>query len=230
MEEKRRKGYRNGLWAVVFLAVLAALVFFLYHTGFFASVRSLDDMREYIARFSPYSYGVYFLVQLLSVVAAPIPSNVTSLAGAAGFWHAGGFLAHLCCRGIGVLAGVSADPQVGRPFAERFVSRGNMDKYRDMIERKQDVFFAMAFLLPGFPDDILCFLAGLTTMPLKRFFLLVLLCRPWGLLVSCAVGGNALALPTWLLVLLCAAGAALFLIAMKYGDRWESALLKKLKK
>ena len=30
MEEKRRKGYRNGLWAVVFLAVLAALVFFLY--------------------------------------------------------------------------------------------------------------------------------------------------------------------------------------------------------
>ena len=88
----------------------------------------------------------------------------------------------------------------------------------------------MAFLLPGFPDDILCFLAGLTTMPLKRFLLLVLLFRPWGLLVSCAVGGNALALPSWLLVLLCAAGVALFLIAMKYGDRWESALLKKLKK
>ena len=102
MEEKRRKGYRNGLWAVVFLAVLAALVFFLYHTGFFASVRSLDDMREYIARFSPYSYGVYFLVQLLSVVAAPIPSNVTSLAGAA------------------VFAGVSADPQAGPPLCRAF--------------------------------------------------------------------------------------------------------------
>lgn len=180
MEEKRRKGYRNGLWAVVFLAVLAALVFFLYHTGFFASVRSLDDMREYIARFSPYSYGVYFLVQLLSVVAAPIPSNVTSLAGAAVLarwwlscslmlpWHWGPCWCFQLTR------------RLGRPFAERFVSRGNMDKYRDMIERKQDVFFAMAFLLPGFPDDILCFLAGLTTMPLKRFFLLVLLCRPWG--------------------------------------------------
>ena len=230
MEEKRRKGYRNGLWAVVFLAVLAALVFFLYHTGFFASVRSLDDMREYIARFSPYSYGVYFLVQLLSVVAAPIPSTVTSLAGAAVFGTLVAFLLTYAAVALGSLLVFQLTRRLGRPFAERFVSRGNMDKYRDMIERKQDVFFAMAFLLPGFPDDILCFLAGLTTMPLKRCFLLVLLCRPWGLLVSCAVGGNALALPTWLLVLLCAAGAALFLIAMKYGDRWESALLKKLKK
>ena len=203
---------------------------FLYHTGFFASVRSLDDMREYIARFSPYSYGVYFLVQLLSVVAAPIPSNVTSLAGAAVFGTLVAFLLTYAAVALGSLLVFQLTRRLGRPFAERFVSRGNMDKYRDMIERKQDVFFAMAFLLPGFPDDILCFLAGLTTMPLKRFFLLVLLCRPWGLLVSCAVGGNALALPTWLLVLLCAAGAALFLIAMKYGDRWESALLKKLKK
>lgn len=155
MEEKRRKGYRNGLWAVVFLAVLAALVFFLYHTGFFASVRSLDDMREYIARFSPYSYGVYFLVQLLSVVAAPIPSNVTSLAGAAVFGTLVAFLLTYAAVALGSLLVFQLTRRLGRPFAERFVSRGNMDKYRDMIERKQDVFFAMAFLLPGFPDDIL---------------------------------------------------------------------------
>ena len=50
MEEKRRKGYRNGLWAVVFLAVLAARVFFFYHNGVLASVGSMDEMREYIDR------------------------------------------------------------------------------------------------------------------------------------------------------------------------------------
>ena len=158
------------------------------------------------------------------------PQQCNEFGWAAVFGTLVAFLLTYAAVALGSLLVFQLTRRLGRPFAERFVSRGNMDKYRDMIERKQDVFFAMAFLLPGFPDDILCFLAGLTTMPLKRFFLLVLLCRPWGLLVSCAVGGNALALPTWLLVLLCAAGAALFLIAMKYGDRWESALLKKLKK
>ena len=169
-------------------------------------------------------------MQLLSVVVAPIPSNVTSLAGAAVIGTLEAFLLTYAAVALGSFLVFQLTRRLGRPFAERFVSRSSMEKYRDMIERKQDVFFAMAFLLPGFPDDILCFLAGLTTMPLKRFLLLVLLFRPWGLLVSCAVGGNALALPSWLLVLLCAAGVALFLIAMKYGDRWESALLKKLKK
>ena len=160
MEEKRRKGYRNGLWAVVFLAVLAALVFFLYHTGFLPRCVLWTICGNILPAFSPYSYGVYFLVQLLSVVAAPIPSNVTSLAGAAVFarWW---LSCSLMLPWHWVLAGVSADPQAGPPFAERFVSRGNMDKYRDMIERKQDVFLPWRFCCPVFPMISCAFWQGL---------------------------------------------------------------------
>ena len=134
---------------------------FLYHTGFFASVRSLDDMREYIARFSPYSYGVYFLVQLLSVVAAPIPSNVTSLAGAAVFGTLVAFLLTYAAVALGSLLVFQLTRRLGRPFAERFVSRGNMDKYRDMIERKQDVFLPWRFCCPVFPMISCAFWQGL---------------------------------------------------------------------
>lgn len=217
-----------GILAI--LALAAALLAFLYQTGFFASVRSLEDMRAYIERFSPYSYIIYFLVQLASVILAPIPSNITSLAGAVLF---GTLPAFLLTYGA-VTAGSSLVFQLarllGQPFVERFVGRASVEKYMDLIRRKRDIFFAMAFLLPGFPDDVLCFLAGLTKMSFRRFLFLVLLCRPWGLLVACAVGGNALRLPLEALALLCGAGFALFLIAMKYGDRWEEAILQKWKK
>lgn len=218
------------LWIAGIAVLTAGLLLFLYHTGFFASVGSLEEMRAYIEHFSPFSYIIYFLVQLASVIVAPIPSNVTSLAGAALFGTLSAFLLTYGAVALGAALVFQLARQLGRPFVERFVSRRDMDKYMAVIERKQDIFFTMAFLLPGFPDDILCFLAGLTGMPFKRFLFLVLACRPWGLLVACAVGGNALSLPPIALGALCLAGLALFLVAMKFGDRWEEALLRRWKK
>ena len=53
--------------------------------------------------------------------------------------------------------------------------------------------------------------------------------RPWGLLVACAVGSATLAIPWWGMALLGAAGLAVFLLAMRYGDRLEEAVLRRLK-
>lgn len=229
--KREAKNRKKDLWAAAAVAALAAvLLLFLWQTDFFASVRSLEDLQNYVRRFSPFSYGIYFLIQLASVIFAPIPSNVTSVAGAALF---GTIPAFLLTYGAVVLGSVMVFRLVrglGEPFVRRFVSRSSMEKYMALIKRKQDAFFAAAFLLPGFPDDILCFLAGLTSMPMRRFVLLVLLFRPWGLLFSCAVGGNALQLPLPVLVLLCAAGLMVFAMMMKFGDRWEEALLRRFKK
>lgn len=227
---EKRKHFSDILWILLFLVILGGLAAFLYVTGFFNSVRSIEAVRAYMEQFSPYSYIIYFFIQLASVIAAPIPSNATSLAGAALFGTLPAFLVTYTAVILGAILVFQLARVLGRPFVERFVSKSNLEKYMSLIERKQDIFFFMAFLLPGFPDDILCFVAGLSTISFKRFLLLVLLCRPWGLLVSCAVGGNALGLPVWALLLLCAVGIAVFLIAMKFGDRWEEMILHQLKK
>ncbi len=119
---------------------------------------------------------------------------------------------------------------LGRGFVDRLVSRKVSEKYLDVIRRKRDVFLVLAFLFPFFPDDVLCILAGLTDISFKRFVVLVLLARPWGLLVSCAVGGSVVTIPWWGMALLGVAGLAVFLLSMKYGDRVEEAILSRLKK
>ena len=65
---------------------------------------------------------------------------------------------------------------------------------------------------------------------LLMIFILVLLTRPWGLLVACAVGSSTLSIPLWGMVLLGAAGLLIFLLMMKYGDKLESALLRHFQK
>ena len=118
---------------------------------------------------------------------------------------------------------------LGQSFAGRFVSQKVSDQYLDLIRRKRDVFLALVFLFPFFPDDLICILAGLTDISFSRFLVIVVLTRPWGLLVASAVGGSVISIPIWAMVLIGLAGLALFLVAMKYGDRWEAWLLEKFK-
>ena len=224
---KRHKWLLTLLLAVF---LLGGGAFLLWQTGFFSSVGSLEEMRNYIERFAPYSHLFFFLIQLLSVVIAPIPSNVTALAGAVLFGMWPSFLmTWLAVAGGSVLVFWLARV-LGQRFVERLVNQRVADKYLEVIRRKRDIFLILVFLFPFFPDDLICILAVLTDIPLHRFFLIVLLTRPWGLLVACAFGGSVLTIPVWAMLLLGAAGVAVFAVCLKYGDRWEAALLERFKR
>ena len=114
---------------------------------------------------------------------------------------------------------------LGRNFASLLVSRSLSEKYQELIRAKTTVFLTLAFLFPFFPDDILCILAGLTAIPLRRFVLIVVLARPWGLLFACALGGASIRLPLWAMLPLGLAGLGLFWLGLKYGDRLEEFIL-----
>ena len=75
------KSVKILLWALT-IAILGGSVWALYATGFFEAAGSPQEMGAYIARCAPWSHLAYFGVQLVSVVVAPIPSNITAAAGA----------------------------------------------------------------------------------------------------------------------------------------------------
>ena len=224
---------KKHTWALTLLATLLLLALggiLLWRTGFFRAAASLDGLQAYIQAFSPYSHLVFFLLLLFSVVIAPIPSNITALAGALLF---GALPAFLLTWGAVVLGSVIVfllARVLGHKFVHQFVSEKVSGKYLDVIQRKRDVFLFLAFLFPFFPDDLLCILAGLTDLSLKRFLILCLVARPWGLLVACGVGGSALSIPPWAMVLMGLIGLAVFLVAMRYGDKVEQAILQRMNK
>lgn len=211
------------------LLLLAGGGWFLYSSGFFQAAQSLDGLRAYIVHFAPYSHLAFFLVQLLSVVLAPIPSNITAAAGGVlfGTWPA--FLLTFGAVVAGSLLVFWLARVLGRDFADRLVSRKLSEKYQDVLRTKAPVFLVLAFLFPFFPDDMLCILAGLTDISFRRFAVIVLLTRPWGLLFASALGGSTLALPPWVMVPIGLAGLGLFLLGMKYGDKVEESVLSRLK-
>lgn len=216
---------------ILLLLTLLLLIgggWFLFRSGFFQAVHSLDTLRAYIVRFAPYSHLLFFLVQFLSVVLAPIPSNITAAAGGLlfGTWPA--FLLTFGAVVIGSLLVFWLARVLGRDFADRLVSRKLSEKYQNVLRTKAPVFLTLAFLFPFFPDDMLCILAGLTGLSFRRFALIVLLARPWGLLFASALGGSTLDLSPWVMVPIGLVGLIIFLLGLKYGDKLEEHLLARL--
>ena len=216
-------------WSAAGLVLLAVL-FALLRSGFFRAISSEAELEAYIARWEPWSQLAFFGVQLISVILAPMPSNITAAVGGVLFGTLQSFLLTWAAVVVGSMAVFLLARGLGQRFVQNFVGKKVSEKYLDLIRRKRDTFLLLAFLFPFFPDDILCILAGLTDVSWKRFLVLCLVARPWGLLLASAVGGSALDIPIWGMVALGVAGVAVFVFAMKYGDRVEAYLSEKIKK
>ena len=164
------------------------------------------------------------------MVLAPIPSNVSALAGGLlfGTWPA--FLLTMAAVVGGSILVFVLARSLGQSFADRLVDQKLSEKYRRLLHTKTTPFLVLAFLFPYFPDDILCVLAGLPPISFRRFLVILLLTRPWGLLFASALGGAALDIPLYGLILLGTGGILVFFLGMKYGDRLEAAILARLRR
>ena len=224
MQEKET-GRAGRFLTVVLCAAGAAAALWLWQSGFIERINSREEIRAMIEAAGPFAGAAYFFIQLLTVIIAPIPSNISMMAGALamGFWPA--LLLGLAAIWLGSMGVFLLARRLGQRRVQALVDRGVMEKYMPVIREKQEVFLFLALLFPFFPDDMLCVLAGLTSMPTGRFALLVLLARPWGLLFAALLGSGAFSLPLWGWAILIAALIALFILAVKYSGRIEERLL-----
>lgn len=220
------KNKRLARWALIAVALLAlaGAGYALVKSGLLEEIDSVEDLRALIGRAGPMAGVAYFLMQMMTVIVAPIPSNVTMMAGALalGFWPAMilGVLAVICGSVIVFLAARA----LGRNAVQRFLDRGVMERYLPVIEEKRDMFLFLTMLFPFFPDDALCILAGLTTISLRRFVLIMAAARPWGLVFAALLGSGSIQMPVWGWVLLAVPMIAVFILAMRYSRQIEEKL------
>ena len=221
--KKKRRALRIALVALVVLA-LAAGAAVLYKNGWFERIGSVEELRALIDEAGAFAGIVFFLLQMLTVIVAPIPSNVTMMAGALalGFWPS--LLLGIAAIWAGSMLMFLLARRLGHRAVQRWMDHGIMEKYLPVIEEKQDMFLFLTLLFPFFPDDMLCILAGLTSMPTARFAGIMLLARPWGLIFAALLGSGMLSLPPWGWAVLTLVLGAVFVLAMKYSRQIEERL------
>ncbi len=181
-----REALSKGLMSVFLLgAFLLMLVVILQRTGFFAVVNSPERLQAYLEKAGVWMPIFYILLQFLQVVVLPIPSIVSTVAGVALF---GAFWTMIYSL-IGILVGSLLAFFIGRKLGGRavawMVGEDTLKKWQAKTKGKGNLFLSLMFVLPFFPDDILCFLAGLSTMTTGYFLAIIFFSRVIGIAATC---------------------------------------------
>ena len=218
-----------GITAAVVI-VLIAVYFWLKNNGMLGVFTSREALQEYLSGFGALAPLIFFLLQVAQVIAAPIPGNVTALAGGAmfGFWTA--MLISTGATLVGSALAFGLARLFGRPLVVRLVGEQTVTKYIDAFTKKSTFLLAAMFLIPFFPDDALCLIAGLTAIRWLPFLAIVIITRPPGLVVSTLVGSGQLTVPWWGWALIGAAALGLMFVSFKYGDAISDWIMSKLKR
>lgn len=129
--------------------------------------------------------GILFGLQLLQVIVAFIPGEVTAVA--AGMMYGPWFGGLLIAVGGAIASAIVywIVHLLGAPFVRDMVPASFIEKFRE-YERsgKFNVIVFVLFLIPGLPKDIFTYIVGLTDMKCSTFVVLSTLARCPGVFVT----------------------------------------------
>ncbi len=189
-----------------------------------------EKLTEIIRSTGGWAMAVYVLVQILQVVILPLPAAVCYLPGVY-IWKDELWLA-VVLASVGVLIGAVICYVLGRFCGRRIVEwiagKETTDKYADYLGRRGKVLFVIMQILPFFPDDILCMIAGLTRMNFWFFLVTMILVRPAVVAVYCyTLGGDIIpfsgwGIPVWIAIIVVC--AVLAVLSFKYQEKIEGWL------
>lgn len=156
---------------------LLFLAYFQQHPNFFAVG---GTFQAYLVKLGILAPCLFILIQIVQVVYPVIPGGLTCVLGHVVFGPFLGFIYNTVGIFIGSLVSFMLARKYGAQFAKIFVSDDTYNKYIPCLDKGKyfERFLAAAFILPGFPDDFLCMVAGLGKMSLRKFTAIFLLAKP----------------------------------------------------
>ncbi|MDE7084102.1 MAG: VTT domain-containing protein [Clostridia bacterium] len=225
--------HRLILCTLICLDVVALIFLIISATGIISKLTGIEALRDYIASFGATAVFIFILFQFLQVVVLPIPGSVSVGVGVALF----GPLRCSIFSFIGIFLGSVVAFAIGRVIGYKavcwIVGKDDLDKWLEKVKGKDYLLLSIMFLLPLFPDDILCFVAGLSSITWTYFIVMIIVTR----LISVFTTSFSLQLipfNTWwgitIWVLLGAAVIASFWLVWKYSDKIDAFVKSKFKR
>ncbi len=185
-----------------------------------------DNLREWVGGFGPWGALVSVALNVAQVLLAPIPGQFVGLLN--GYLYGVGwgtlYSAVGLLLGSGLAMGLAR--RWGRPLVEQLVNPEQLARWDGIAQRQGPLFFFLVFLFPLVPDDVACFLIGLSPLSIPHMLMLSVIGRLPGVFVSCWLGAYATALPWWAWLPLGGGAAALAWGFWRHQERLEALVVQ----
>lgn len=192
-QKKSTDNPKLSLWVIIGTLLFAAVVIFVvvYYWDFLVEVTKNPSMlRDIVKDAGPWGPLILIIIQYLQLLFAPIPGTVASVLAGALFGPWLGALYSMIGAMLGSLTVFVLSRKLGRPFVERFAKKEALAKMDYMAEKAGVAVFFIIFLLPVLPDDIVCYIAGLSKIPIRTLMFISFVGRLPGYIVAAFVGAG----------------------------------------
>ena len=190
MSEKQKK-WLAGSGIFLFL-LLSALIFGLAGNPLIRFVQEPERFRAWVDAQGVMAPIAFMGMLILQIVVAVIPGEPLEIAAGYAFGAVEGTL--LCMLGafIGRVAVFLLVRRFGTRAVEVFFPLEKLNELKFLQnKRRMTLWVFFLFFLPGTPKDVLCYIVGLTDLPL-RSWLIISAIAPFPSIVTSTIGGDAL--------------------------------------
>lgn len=224
--------FRFILCIFIFLDIAGLVFFTVCATGLINKINSIQSLRDYIADFGNMAVFLFILFCFLQVVILPVPGSVAVAAGVALF----GPLKCAIYSFIGIVTGSIVAFAIGRWIGYKavkwIVGKETLDKWLEKLKGKDYLILSIMFLLPMFPDDVLCFIAGLSSMTWPYFIIMIVITRLISVFTT-AYSVGFIPFNTWwgilIWIIIAILIALAFWLVCKYSDKIDKFIKTKFK-
>lgn len=195
----KKKGviYRKQ-WVYGFLITAGLLAAWLLRSSLSDLLAWVGDREAVITSIQELGFWgpiVLFCLLVLQVFLALIPGHALMLAGSYVFGFTTSLLITVSSTVLGSQIAFLIARRFGRKVIHRLADADHIAKWENASALHGGLFYFFSFVLPIFPSDLMCYVAGLSTLSSRRF----LLANFSGRLVCAAfltlVGSNGLKMP-----------------------------------
>ncbi len=180
---------RKWVWIAASLLIgLAAGLVFRHEiaAGLMAAYRFVadrDQVERLVTSFGNAGPLAFMTLQILQVVAAPVPGEATGFIGGYLFGTLKGFVYSSIALSAGSWINFGIGRYLGKRFVRRWIPADKLERFDYLVARQGVIVLFIMFVFPGFPKDYLCLFLGITTIPLKVFLIIASIGRMPGTLM-----------------------------------------------
>lgn len=195
--EKYTHAYRTAL--VAFVSTVSIVIAYIVYTqtGLSEKFTDFDALKQFILDSGFWGVAIFMGLTLFQVIVLPIPAALTIVLGVAIYGPTVSFILST----IGTIVGSLITFMLGKVFGRRLCNwmfgEETTSKYASLINERGRWLFALMELLPAFPDDMLCMVAGITDMSYGFFTIVCCLTRPVMIAVTAYLGSGIIPFSGW---------------------------------
>jgi uncharacterized membrane protein YdjX (TVP38/TMEM64 family) len=189
---------RREFWLLLGAGALLAMLLWLLSEPFGVMLARIGNLRDWILTFGAMAPLVYIGVFSLQILIAPLPGQFMGVMGGYLFGVLLGSLYSITGLALGAGLAIWLGRRFGRPMLERFFDAQQLALWEKKMRTRSGFTWWLLFLFPV--PDLIFYVAGLSSTPLRTLLIALIAGRGLGLFLANTMGHwTATGTPQWVL-------------------------------